>query len=234
MRLLRFVFLVSLVSTFTYAQRGGGHGGGGGSRGGGGGGFRGGSVASGSFRGGNGGGTFRGGGFVGGGVRNGGFRGGSFRGGFRDGRFFGGSRFFFGGSFGWPYAYGWGYPAYYGGYPYYDYGYPSDYYSYPYDNNYGYVSAPAQQPAPPVVIEQNYTPSAPSSSSGGSFYRTPDFYLIAFNDHLIQAAISFRVEGDQLHWTTREHEERQAPLSSVDRRFSEQINRDRRVEFRLP
>jgi hypothetical protein len=53
-------------------------------------------------------------------------------------------------------------------------------------------------------------------------------------DHSIQAAISFRVEGDQIVWTTREHVEKRAPLASVDRRFSEQINRDRHVEFRLP
>lgn len=235
MRLLKFAFLLSLVPTLTFAQRGGGHGGGGGFHGGGGGGgFRGGSMSGGGFRGGFSGGSFRGGGagFVGG-FRGGGFRGTGFRsGGFRGG----GSRFSFStGFYGWPYAYGWGWPSYYyGGYPYYDYGYPYNYYDYPYDNNYGYVSAPAYQSAPPVVIEQNYAPSAPSSASSGSFYRTPDFYLIAFNDHTIQAALNFRVEGDQILWTTREHVDKQAPLSSVDRRFSEQINRDRRVEFRLP
>jgi hypothetical protein len=58
--------------------------------------------------------------------------------------------------------------------------------------------------------------------------------LIAFTDHTIRAAISYRVDGDTIRWTTREHEEMQAPLASVDRRFSEQINRDRRVDFRLP
>jgi hypothetical protein len=58
--------------------------------------------------------------------------------------------------------------------------------------------------------------------------------LIAFTDHTIRAAVSYTVEGDQIRYTTREHEERTAPLSSVDVRFSEQINRDRRVEFRLP
>jgi hypothetical protein len=62
----------------------------------------------------------------------------------------------------------------------------------------------------------------------------PDFYLIAFEDHTIQAAVSFRMEGDEIYWVTREHEEKHAPLSTVDRRFSEQINRDRRVEFKLP
>jgi hypothetical protein len=35
-------------------------------------------------------------------------------------------------------------------------------------------------------------------------------------------------------WATREGQQLTDPLSSVDRRFSEQINRDRNVEFRLP
>jgi len=46
--------------------------------------------------------------------------------------------------------------------------------------------------------------------------------------------VSFSVDGSTLHWTTREHVEKQAPLSTVDRSFSEQLNRERRVEFRLP
>ncbi|MEQ1887291.1 MAG: hypothetical protein ABL967_19665, partial [Bryobacteraceae bacterium] len=66
------------------------------------------------------------------------------------------------------------------------------------------------------------------------FYRTPDFYLIAFQNHMIHAAIAYTVEGDSIRYTTREHEEKTAPLSSIDVRFSEQINRDRHVEFRLP
>jgi hypothetical protein len=73
-----------------------------------------------------------------------------------------------------------------------------------------------------------------TGTSTTSFYRPADYYLIAFSDHTIQAALSFRVEGDRLLYTTREHEDRSAPLSSVDLRFSEQLNRDRRVEFRLP
>jgi hypothetical protein len=182
----------------------------------------------GSFRGGYGGGSFRGG-----------YGGYGFRGGFNR---FGGSRYYFGFGFGYPY---WGYP--YWGYPYgygysgyYDpYYYPSSYYDgsgYGSSYDYGYNSAPAYQSSPPVVIEQNYSTPPPQQQGqqGGPFYRQADYYLIAFNDHTIQAAVSFHVDGDQLIWTTREHVERRAPLSSVDRRFSEQINRDRRVEFRLP
>ena len=71
------------------------------------------------------------------------------------------------------------------------------------------------------------------SQSPDSFYRAPDYYLIAFDDHTIRAAASYRIEGGEIYWTSREGEQMQAPLSSVDRRFSEQINRDRRVAFPL-
>ena len=229
MRLLRLILILSLIPAFTYAQRGGGHAGGG--MRGGGGGFRGGGV-SGGFHGGG----FAGRGFAGGGFRGGGFAGGGFRGGFRrdfDGRFFGRSRFIFG--FGAPFY--WGYPFGYWGGPYdYPYAYPYDSYGYGYPYyDPGYVSAPAYSSAPPVVIEQNYPSSAPAAAgSSNSFYRPADFYLIAFNDHTIQAALSFRVDGDQIHWVTRDHADKQAPLASVDRRFSEQLNRDRHVEFKLP
>ena len=134
----------------------------------------------------------------------------------------GGTRFYGGGYY--PYSYY--YPGFslgfgYGGYPYYDQA--------PYDGTVGHAQ-PAQ---PPTVINQSIGTQAPAPSSG-AYYRAADYYLIAFNDHIIQAAVSYRVEGDQIIYTTREHEEKSAPLASVDRMFSEQINRDRRVEFRLP
>lgn len=119
------------------------------------------------------------------------------------------------------------------GYPdwgYYPYAYSPPVYPYAYPYDYGYIQAPA---SPPVVIEQ-YPSEAPRSETGSSFYREADYYLIAFNDHTIRAALSYWVEGDEIHWISRDHEEKQAPLSTVDRRFSEQINRDRRVEFKLP
>lgn len=254
MKLLRIAVLLSLISAVipmsVFARGGGGgHGGGGGARSGGGG-MRsgGGSVRSSGF---SGGGIARGGGVVarGGGVGVGGsaFRGNTvFRGGnrFIGGGYYGGRYY---GSYYYPYL-GFGYGFGYGGYPYY---YPySSYYPYSYDpyygapyydngyydngyynNNAGYAP-PAQAAAPTVINQAIGTPT--TGGQQGSFYRAADYYLIAFTDHTIRAAVSYTVEGDQIRYTTREHEERTAPLSSVDVRFSEQINRDRRVEFRLP
>ena len=79
----------------------------------------------------------------------------------------------------------------------------------------------------------SYPPQGADQVNAAPQGAVPDFYLIAFTDHTIQAVLDFRVEGDTLYYTTREQVQRQAPLSSVDRRFSEQINRDRHVQIRL-
>lgn len=232
MRLLKFVLLLSLLPAYSIAQRGGGHGGGGGGgfHGGGGGGFHGGAIGGGS-RGFSGGSAFRGGSI--GGYRGGygGFRGGYGRYGYGYGFGLG-----LGFGFGWPYwgyGYGWGWPyyGYYdGGYYPYDYGYPYSGYAPGYD--YGYTSGPSQMASPPVIVNQNIGSGTPGGSQG-SYYRNPDYYLIAFNDHTIQAAVTYYVEGDTLHYTTREGVQKTAPVSSLDLRFSQQINRDRRVDFQL-
>lgn len=230
MKLLRVLLIASLLPTLTFAQRGGGgHGGGGGGFHGGGGGFSGGGV--------RGGGGFSGGSIRGGGGFGGGFRGGygGFRGGYGYGRYgygWGGGLYL---GLGWPYyGYGWGYPYYGYGYPYYDYGYP--YYD-PYYSQYDYGSVGYSQPVqqqPPVVIQQTIPQTTAPQVSADSYNRAPDFYLIAFTDHTIRAAVSYNVQGDQIHWVDREHQEHDAPLNTVDRGFSAEINRDRHVDFRLP
>lgn len=241
MRLLKLFLLLSVVPTLMFAQRGGGHGGGGGGAHGGGG-FSGGGV-----RGGGSAAVSRGGyGAVGGyrGGYYGGYRGGYYGGYYGRGygygyygRYYGGP--YYGAYWGWPFYWGYGWPAYsyypsYGGCdPYYGCYYGTTGYtgSYAPDPGSGYVSAGyGSAPAtPPVVINQNIG----SAQASDAFYRTPDYYLIAFNDHTIRAAASYRIDGSQIYWTSREGEQMQAPLSSVDRRFSEQINRDRRVAFPL-
>lgn len=201
-------FIALLIVSPAFAQRGGGggHAGGGGGH----------AVAGGGYHGGYGGG-------YGGGYYRGGFygRGGYWGGGWGWGW---GSGFYFG-------LGGWGYPYYYG-YPYYPYYYSPSYYSYdPYAYGGSYQSSyPAPQsysyPGPPP--QQSRTQAqAPAGNNNG-------YYLIAFKDHNIQAATAYKVDGDQFHWITREGQELQAPLSSVDIQFSQQINRDRNVELPIP
>jgi hypothetical protein len=80
------------------------------------------------------------------------------------------------------------------------------------------------------VVTQSFGSTAPPRTEE---YREP-IYLIAHRDHRIEAAIAYWVEGDTLHYVTRQREKKQIPLDEIDRAFSEQLNRDRRVDFRLP
>ena len=134
--------------------------------------------------------------------------------------------------------------------PHYGY-YPYDY-SYPYDYGYGYGSsypasyntspnvtvvypqqgqAPVYTPPPSSVTRRydEYGQEVGQASGGGS-----PIYLIAFQDHAIRAAASYWVEGKTLHYVTLEHEERQAPLDTVDRDLTVRLNRERRVQIQLP
>ena len=236
-RIALITFLAVAGSAGIFAQRGGGgHGGGGGFHGGGmGGGFRGGGM--GGFRGGAMGGGFRGG-------MAGGFRGNNaFRGnfGFRN-RFnqFGFSPFFNNGF--WPWWGGWGL---WGGWPLWDSsdgGYqPASYGSYggyPYPENYSAGPAPviinqnlgsAPAPPPAPTITEYAAPPVQVAQSN-----EPPLFLLAFQDNVIRAVLAYWVDGATLHYVTLEHEQKQAPLSSVDRALSERLNHERNVTFQLP
>ena len=66
-------------------------------------------------------------------------------------------------------------------------------------NGQSHVPAPQQmqqQPAQPA--RQSASAPGPANSASAAFYRTPDFYLIAFTNHTILAAVSFSVEGDTM------------------------------------
>ena len=49
-----------------------------------------------------------------------------------------------------------------------------------------------------------------------------------------QAASAYKVEGDRLYWQDRDNQEHHVPLSQIDVPFSQQINRDRNVDFQIP
>lgn len=233
---LFFVLFLSVLAIPAHAQRGGhggGHAGGGGHPGGAG--YSGGGGYSGDHH--------------GGGSR--GYYGGHYYGGYYGGRYgYYGSRYYwpnvyFGFGFGYPY-YG-SYPFYYGSYPFY-YRYPYYSYGHPYYYGtgayyYGYVpyaynSYPGYS-APSVSIQSNSgNPIArsqpqqlqPASSNG----QKQNYYLIAFTNHVIEAATSYKMEGDQVHWITRESQQKQAPLSTVDVLFSRQVNGDRGIDLQIP
>ena len=224
---MRIALCCSLAAGVGMAQRRGGGGSiGGGFRGGGGGGIARGGMGGGVYRGGGGGSVFRGG--IGGGIgRFGGFRG-----------YYGGtySPYFYSG-YGLGYGYGYGYwPGYA------DYGYSS----------YPAYSYPVYQPSPNVTVV--YPPPAPAPATvyvertgrerdeyGQAIHRPmsapdsdPPIYLIAFRDRSIFAAVAYWAEGGTLHYVTQEHEQKQAPLDTVDRYLSDKLNHERGIAFSLP
>ena len=194
------------------------------------GGSRGGGIA----RGGGGGGFNGGGGFRGGGIgigRSSGFRGGY--GGY--GGYY--SPYFYSG-----YGLGYGYSPWYS-----DYGYNSyPDYSYPVYQSSPNVTVvyapPAPAPAPSTVYVERPNPATREYDQYGQQTNRPTssadsaapVYLIAFRDHSIRAAAAYWAEGGTLHYVTLEHEQKQAPLNTVDRDLSGQLNRERRIAFSLP
>jgi len=151
---------------------------------------------------------------------------------------------------------GYGYPSYYGygsGYSYYP-----DYYgssSYDYAPTYYETS-----PAAPAVVNQYYsTPQANRQQTYSQAY--PQTYsqnysqtyaparerqdppagrdaqgqigtMIAFPDGSVQIAVAYWTEGSTLHYVTRDKVQKQVSLSAIDRSLTDQLNRDRRTEFR--
>ena len=130
---------------------------------------------------------------------------------------------------------GYGYRGFYGGYyePFDDSGYyPA---AGPAGSNTTVVypqarSAGFTETAHPVIHEYTQPEdfaNAPGLDSG------PILYLIAFRDNTIRAATTYWVEDGILHYLDRDHQQKQAPLRSVDRDLNAQLNRERHVPFNI-
>ena len=213
------------------------------------------SAQRGGFRGGFGGGGFRGGSGIGGR----GFGGHSFgRGGFVLGHrgFIGGigfhhSPFFGGGSFrlgGFRYGFGGWYgrtawspgvwwPSTY--VPFYSYAEPYPYWAPPVPAV-TVVAVPAIAAEPSTIVindgreaavvrEERQETRTPGWRASGS-----PLYLIATKSGDIWAARAYWVEAGAVQIITRREERRSIPLDQVDRALSDQLNRERRVDFQLP
>ena len=114
---------------------------------------------------------------------------------------------------------------------------------------------PAQPPSPTVVINQNFLPdavrprlrdysnvplpepgvtSAPPAAAGALADDQPTIFLIALLDQSVLPVIAYWVEGDTLHYITRNVAQNRVNLSLVDRDLSKQLNAERKVPFKLP
>jgi hypothetical protein len=91
--------------------------------------------------------------------------------------------------------------------------------------------------ANPVVRDYSNVPLPQAANPGDSAVNTSDqqvMFLIAMKDHTIFPAIAYWVEGDTLNYITVQGTKNSASLDLVDRDFSKQINKERKVEFGLP
>jgi hypothetical protein len=128
---------------------------------------------------------------------------------------------------------GYGYGGFYGDF--YQPSYDSGYYPPPQSGGSGVM---VMYPQAPIVAEtahsviHEYTQQedyvVPPGNDGH-----PILYLIAFRDNTIRAAMTYWVEDGTLHYLDTGHQEKQAPLSSVDRDMSAQLNRERHVPFSI-
>jgi hypothetical protein len=141
------------------------------------------------------------------------------------------------------------YPVFYGG-NYYDYDAPSAPmagYSQYQSTGYDQMTQP-----PVVIINQYFRPDtanpvlrdysnvplpAPQQVPDDQAATTADqqvMFLVALKDHTIFPAIAYWVEGDTLNYITVQGAKNSVSLDLVDRDFSKQINKERKVEFGLP
>src|ERR1017187_5940820 len=134
------------------------------------------------------------------------------------------------------------YPVYLGGY--YDSSYiapqaPPDYQEQQQPNI--TIVMPPQTPVP--VIINNYYPGATTDNPNAEptapqvaddTASEPSYYLIAYKDRTIYAAVAYWVEGDTLHYFTAGNTHNQVSLSLVDRDLTARLNKDTGVEVKLP
>lgn len=101
-----------------------------------------------------------------------------------------------------------------------------------------YFSGPpaAQQPygpspyaQPPNAPETNNTSAAPGDTLG-----TPQtYYLIAYKNHAIYAALAYWVEDKTLHYVTTQNTHNQASMDLIDLTLTKSLNQDRQVPFTI-
>ncbi len=148
-------------------------------------------------------------------------------------------------------------PVFVGGYG--GYGYENPY---PYGQQEPPVTvvAPPQPAQPPVIINQYYTSDTarpvmrdysqenlPQPESSMRTYTAPpgpsfpepnqskaSLFLIAFKDGSIYPAIAYWVEGNTVNYITKDGVHNRATIDRVDQPFSEQLNRERGLDFKLP
>jgi hypothetical protein len=93
-------------------------------------------------------------------------------------------------------------------------------------NQYFGAPAPAEANAPP--------PNTTTTQAPGDAIGSPqNYYLIAYKNHAIYAALAYWVEDNTLHYVTTQNTHNQASLDLIDITLSKSLNQGRDVPFSI-
>jgi hypothetical protein len=145
-----------------------------------------------------------------------------------------------------PFGYSYYVPNYFGSFD-------SDAY---YDPGYGYGAPPPAAPYPPdgpptappqpVIINQYFGMPAPppqdngpdpsrdvQGAAGDVLGSVQNYYLIAYKNHAIYAALAYWVEDKTLHYVTTQNTHNQASIDLIDLDLTKSLNQSRDVPFAI-
>ena len=83
----------------------------------------------------------------------------------------------------------------------------------------------------PLGQQRPAQPSDDVTDQGGE--PKPVVYLLAMKDGSVYSAVAYWVEDSTLHYITPKHAHNHASLDLVDREITDQVNRERKVPFKL-
>ncbi len=91
---------------------------------------------------------------------------------------------------------------------------------------------------PPAPQPYGPTPNAPdvnntSGTPGDPLGAPQNYYLIAYKNHAIYAALAYWVEDKTLHYVTTQNTHNQASMDLIDLTLTKSLNQDRQVPFSI-
>lgn len=85
----------------------------------------------------------------------------------------------------------------------------------------------------PAPLGQQRQPQASEEVAEQGGEAKPVVYLLAMKDGSVYSAVAYWVEDSTLHYITPKHSHNRASLDLVDREITDQVNRERKVPFKL-
>ena len=86
----------------------------------------------------------------------------------------------------------------------------------------------------PAPLQPSNGGMAPAAGAGDPLAPPENYYLIAYRNRSIYAALAWWVEGDTLHYVTTQNTHNQASLDFIDMEKTRALNQDRNIPFSIP